>query len=191
MSINNIFLVGLMGAGKTTIGRALARRLGRDFYDSDHEIEARTGVAIPTIFAHEGESGFRLRESQAIDELTQKQSIVLATGGGAVLREENRHHLKTRGHVIYLRATPHDLWLRTRHDKNRPLLQTDNPKARLETLFQERDPLYRDCAHFIVDTGKPSVNVLVNMVMSQLELAGFNLEANTLAGLHENKTDSP
>jgi len=174
----NIFFVGLMGAGKTTVGRAVARRLGRPFYDSDHEIEARTGARIPVIFELEGEAGFREREAQVIDELTTRESIVLATGGGAVLRPENRSVLHTRGIVIYLRANPHDLWLRTRKDKNRPLLQTEDPKAKLEALFAERDPLYRECAHFVVETGRPSVNGLVNMVLMQLEMSGITPQAN-------------
>lgn len=151
----------------------MARRLGRQFYDSDHEIEARTGVRIPVIFEHEGEEGFRQRETQTIDELTQRDGIVLATGGGAVLRAENREYIKSRGTVVYLRANPHDLWLRTRRDKNRPLLQTADPRARLEQLYQERDALYRECATFIIETGRPSVNALVNMVLMQLEVAGI------------------
>lgn len=151
----------------------MARRLGRQFYDSDHEIEARTGVRIPIIFEHEGEDGFRQREAQTIDELTQRSGIVLATGGGAVLRAENREHIKSRGTVVYLRANPHDLWLRTRRDKNRPLLQTADPRARLEQLFKERDALYRECATFVIETGRPSVNALVNMVLMQLEVAGI------------------
>lgn len=151
----------------------MARRLGRQFYDSDHEIEARTGVRIPVIFEHEGEDGFRQREAQTIDELTQRSGIVLATGGGAVLRAENRENIKSRGTVVYLRATPHDLWLRTRRDKNRPLLQTADPRARLEQLFRERDALYRECATFVIETGRPSVNALVNMVLMQLEMAGI------------------
>lgn len=169
----SIFFVGLMGAGKTTVGRAVARRLGRPFFDSDHEIEARTGARIPVIFELEGEAGFREREAHVIDELTARESIVLATGGGAILRPENRALLHTRGLVIYLRANPHDLWLRTRKDKNRPLLQTEDPKAKLEALYDTRDPLYRECAHFVVETGRPSVNGLVNMVLMQLEMAGI------------------
>ena len=168
----NVFFVGLMGAGKTTVGRAVARRLERPFFDSDHEIEARTGARIPVIFEMEGEAGFRDRESQVIADLTQRENIVLATGGGAVLRPENRDCLKSSGIVIYLRANPHDLWLRTRKDKNRPLLQTEDPKARLEALYEVRDPLYRECADFVIETGRPSVNGLVNMVLMQLELAG-------------------
>ncbi len=168
----NVFFVGLMGAGKTTVGRAVARRLERPFFDSDHEIEARTGARIPVIFELEGESGFREREVQVIDELTTREGIVLATGGGAVLRPENRAALKERGFVVYLRANPHDLWLRTRRDKNRPLLQTEDPKARLESLYEIRDPLYREIADFVVETGRPSVNGLVNMVLMQLDVAG-------------------
>ncbi|MGY8527248.1 shikimate kinase [Paracidovorax citrulli] len=169
----NLFFVGLMGAGKTTVGRAVARRLGYPFFDSDHEIEERCGVRIPIIFEHEGEEGFREREAQMIDELTGRQGIVLATGGGAVLRPSNRDWLNTRGTVVYLRASPHDLWLRTRHDRNRPLLQTEDPKARLEALYQQRDPLYRQVAHFVIETGRPTVAQLANMVLMQLEMAGF------------------
>ncbi|WP_153099245.1 shikimate kinase [Paraburkholderia hayleyella] len=173
----NVFFVGLMGAGKTTVGRAVARRLGRPFFDSDHEIEARTGTRVPIIFEIEGEAGFREREAQVIADLTQQRRIVLATGGGVILREDNRAALHQNGLVIYLRATPHDLWLRTRRDRNRPLLQTEDPKARLEALFEIRDPLYRECAHFIIETGRPSVNGLVNMVLMQLEMAGITQPA--------------
>lgn len=162
-----------MGAGKTTVGRTVARRLDYPFFDSDHELEARCGVRIPVIFDHEGEAGFRDREAQMIDELTRRQGVVLATGGGAVLRPANRQCLKDRGTVVYLRASPHDLWLRTRHDRNRPLLQTEDPKGRLEALYAERDPLYREVADFIIETGKPSVAQLANMVLMQLEMAGF------------------
>ncbi len=162
-----------MGAGKTTVGRAVARRLDRPFFDSDHEIEARTGARIPVIFELEGEAGFRDREAQVITDLASQRDIVLATGGGAILRPENRQALQNNGLVVYLRANPHDLWLRTRRDKNRPLLQTEDPKARLEELFAVRDPLYRECAHFVIETGRPSVNGLVNMVLMQLEMAGI------------------
>ncbi len=175
----NVFFVGLMGAGKTTVGRAVARRLDRPFFDSDHEIEARTGARIPVIFDLEGEAGFREREAAVIAELTAREGIVLATGGGVILRSENREFLHSRGLVVYLRANPHDLWLRTRKDKNRPLLQTEDPKAKLEALYNMRDPLYRECAHFIVETGRPSVNGLVNMVLMQLEMAGITRKAHT------------
>ncbi|GJG97111.1 shikimate kinase [Cupriavidus pauculus] len=173
----NLFFVGLMGAGKTTVGRSVARRLDYPFVDSDHELEARCGVRIPVIFEHEGEAGFRDREEQIIAELTGRSGVVLATGGGAVLREANRAALKANGTVVYLRASPHDLWLRTRHDRNRPLLQTQDPKGRLEALYAERDPLYREVADFIIETGKPTVAQLANMVLMQLEMAGFTLPA--------------
>lgn len=168
----NVFFVGLMGAGKTTVGRPLARRLNRRFFDSDLEIEVRSGSRIPAIFELEGEAGFREREARVITDLTGRENIVLATGGGAVLRPENREMLQKRGLVIYLRTNPHDLWLRIGGDKNRPLLQTADPKARLEALYEARDPLYRECAHFVIETGQPSVDALVSMVLMQLEMAG-------------------
>ena len=160
-----------MGAGKTTVGRLLAKKLGRRFLDSDHEIEARCGVSIPVIFEMEGEEGFRKREAQVIDELSQQSNLVLATGGGAVLLAENRQHLHDRGYVIYLRANPHELWLRTRNDKGRPLLNNDDPKGTLEKLYEIRDPLYRETAHHVIDTGKPSVAQLVNTLLMQFELS--------------------
>lgn len=147
----NIYLVGLMGAGKTTVGRQLAKRLGRTFYDSDHEIVARTGVPIPTIFEIEGEDGFRRREAQAITELSSEDNIVLATGGGVILNPENRRRLHDTGWVVYLNVPPALLYERTRHDRNRPLLQVADPLARLEELYTIRDPLYRETAHFVVN----------------------------------------
>ena len=153
----NIFFVGLMGAGKTTVGKLLAKRLGKTFYDSDHEIENRTGVNIPVIFELEGEAGFRKREVMAIEELTAMHDIVLATGGGAVLCKQNRESLSQHGTVVYLRASVNELWHRTKNDKNRPLLQTDDPRAKLEKLYTERDPLYREIADIIIDTGDQSV----------------------------------
>lgn len=147
----NIYLVGLMGAGKTTVGRQLAKRMGRPFYDSDHEIVERTGVPIPTIFEIEGEDGFRRREAQTIAELSAAQSIVLATGGGVVLNPENRRRLHDTGWVVYLNVPPALLYERTRHDRNRPLLQVADPLSRLEELYAIRDPLYRDAAHFVVN----------------------------------------
>ncbi len=164
----NIFLIGLMGSGKTTVGRLLARRLHLSFVDSDHEIEAHTGVRISTIFEVEGESGFRLREADMIARLTQRQGIVLATGGGAILNVHTRQLLQARGLVIYLRADPEQLWLRTRHDRQRPLLQTAHPKARLQELYAQRDPLYREIAHLIIDTGQQSVPRLVSHLESEL-----------------------
>jgi shikimate kinase len=165
----NFFLVGLMGAGKTTIGKHLAKRLGKTFYDSDHEIERRTGVKIPVIFDIEGETGFRQREQQVIHDLTHRQNIVLATGGGAVLNPSNRADLKSNGTVIYLRANIDDLFARTRRDKNRPLLQTSNPKIKLAELFSERDPLYREVADIVIDTGKQSVASLLNQLDGKLQ----------------------
>ena len=145
----NIFLIGLMGAGKTTHGKQLAALLQRDFIDSDQLICQRTGVSISTIFELEGEGGFRKREAAIIDELTRRNSIILATGGGAVLSSDNRHWLHTRGTVIYLHATPEILYRRIQYDKNRPLLQVANPLDKLQTLYQQRDPLYRETAHFV------------------------------------------
>jgi shikimate kinase len=140
-----------MGAGKTTVGRQLARRLGRRFFDSDHEIVERTGVLIPTIFEIEGEEGFRRRESQTIAELSGVDNIVLATGGGAVLNPENRRILHETGWCVYLNVPPVLLYERTKHDRNRPLLQVANPLAKLEELYAARDPLYREAAHFVVE----------------------------------------
>lgn len=164
----NIFLVGLMGAGKTSVGRMLARRLNKVFYDSDHEIERGTGVRIPLIFEIEGESGFRERESRLLAELVKEENIVLATGGGAVISESNRNVLAANGTVVYLRATAKDLWQRTRHDKNRPLLQTANPMAKLQELFTQRDPLYREIADIIIDTGSQSLTSLVRQLEQKL-----------------------
>ena len=165
--------MGLPGSGKTTIGRQLARRLGQPFVDSDHEIEHRLGCSIREFFAREGEDSFRKQEQQVIDELTQTHQGVIATGGGAVLREVNRRHMHERGQVIYLRSTPEDVFRRVRHDTARPLLQVDDPLNRLRTLFEARDPLYREAAHFVIETGRPSVAMLVNMICMQLELAGY------------------
>lgn len=164
----NIFLVGMMGAGKTTVARLLAGRLNRTFIDSDQELEARCGVKVPVIFEIEGEEGFRNREAAILEELTSRSGIVLATGGGAVLRPENRQRLISRGVVIYLRAQPRDLYMRTRHDKNRPLLATADPQKRLEELFEQRDPLYREVADLVVDTGRQGVQLLVRHILSTL-----------------------
>jgi len=164
----NIILVGLMGAGKTTIGRLLAKHFERAFVDSDHEIEARTGVRIPVIFELEGEAGFRARESQVLGEIVRRENIVLATGGGAVLAPDNRSALREHGLVIYLRAQPSDLWHRTQYDRNRPLLRTGDPEARLQELFTVRDPLYQETAHMIVDTGRQSPHMLAGKLEQQL-----------------------
>lgn len=162
--LGNIFFVGLMGAGKTTIGRLLAKHLNKTFYDTDHEIERRTGVKISVIFEVEGEAGFRKREMAVIEELSHMQDIILATGGGAVLMQENRKTLKQYGTVVYLRAHIHELWQRTRNDKNRPLLQNNDSRTKLEQLFAERDPLYKDVASIIVDTGGQPVNAIVHHI---------------------------
>ena len=169
MKPGNIFLVGLMGAGKTTVGRLLARRLKLRFFDSDHEIEERCGVKIPLIFEIEGEAGFRTREEQAIAELTSMEGIVLATGGGAVLNADSRRRLSASGTVIYLNARPEDLYERVRHDRNRPLLTTAEPLARLRALHAERDALYRGVADLVIDTGAQSVQFLVRDLVDRLE----------------------
>jgi shikimate kinase len=164
----SIFLVGLMGAGKTSVGRLLAKRFSKTFYDCDQEIERRTGVKIPVIFEIEGETGFRAREAAVLKELTSLNDIVLATGGGAVLRADNRQILMNNGTVVYLRASLEDLWLRTRHDRNRPLLRTPDPRAKLEELFAERDPLYREVAAVIMDTGNQSLGNLATRLEQRL-----------------------
>lgn len=165
----NIFLVGPMGVGKSTIGRQLARRLKLDFHDSDQAIEARTGADIPLIFDIEGETGFRRREQQVIDDLTRLQGIVLATGGGAVLSAENRRHLRERGLVIYLRANAEQLLARTDRDKQRPLLQSEDKFARIEEILRERDVLYRELADLIIDTDRLTVRRTVNNICRQLD----------------------
>ena len=164
----NLFLVGMMGAGKTSVGRLLAKRCNKAFYDCDLEIERQTGVKIPVIFDIEGETGFRAREVAMLRELAVKRDIVLATGGGAVLCEENRRLLAHHGTVIYLRAMPDDLSQRTRHDRQRPLLQAGNRRAVLEQLFIQRDPLYREVATLIVDTGKQSLRSLGQQIEQRL-----------------------
>ena len=168
----SIALVGMPGCGKSTVGRHLARQLGWRFVDSDHEIERQIGGSIRTFFEQQGEAAFRELEQQMIAALTQQTEMVLATGGGAVLREANRRALKAGCKVVYLRSTPQELFRRLRHDTQRPLLQVTDPLKRLRDLFHERDPLYRDAADFQIVTGRPSVPNLVNMILMQLELAG-------------------
>jgi shikimate kinase/3-dehydroquinate synthase len=182
----NIFLVGLMGAGKTTVGRALAKRLNKRFVDSDHEIEARTGASIPLIFEIEGEQSFRQREAEVIRDLTAQDDIVLATGGGAVLNTENRNFLKSRGTVIYLRASVNSILQRTGHDKNRPLLQTADPRKTLEDLSRTREPLYREVADIIIDTGRPNVQFLLQTILAQLA----SVQKHTISAVHPSVTDS-
>ncbi|MGN6704027.1 MAG: shikimate kinase AroK, partial [Burkholderiaceae bacterium] len=167
---SNIFLVGLMGAGKTTVGRALAKKLNKRFVDTDQEIEARTGATVSLIFEIEGEDSFRQREADIIRELTAQSELVLATGGGAVLRAENRELLAARGTVIYLRASVNHLLQRTSRDRSRPLLQTGDPRKKIEQLAREREPLYRDVAHLTIDTGRPNVQFLINAILAQLDL---------------------
>ena len=164
----SLFLTGPMGAGKSTIGRQLAKQLLLPFHDSDHEIESRTGVDIPLIFELEGEAGFRKRETTVIDELTRLPNIVLATGGGAVMDPDNRQHLKTRGRVIYLHTSVNHQLKRTRKDRNRPLLQTGNPRDKLEELMYIRDPLYREIASIIIDTDGMRVRDVVKIIMQRL-----------------------
>ncbi|MBS1189208.1 MAG: shikimate kinase [Rhodocyclaceae bacterium] len=164
---DNIYLVGLMGAGKTTIGRQLAKRLGRPFFDSDHEIEARTGVRIPTIFEIEGEEGFRRREAHTIAELAAERNIVLATGGGVVLNPENRRQLHDSGWVVYLNVPPRLLYERTRHDRNRPLLRVPDPLAKLAELHATRDPLYREVAHLVVDGSRLVASGIVHHLLRE------------------------
>ena len=165
----SLFLTGPMGAGKSTIGRQLSRQLRMAFYDSDREIENRTGVDIPLIFELEGEQGFRKRERLVIDELTSLPDIVLATGGGAILDADNRKHMAERGLVIYLHASVNQQLARTKHDRNRPLLQTDNPRQRLDDLMQLRDPLYREIADLVIDTDGKRVMAVVNQIIRKLK----------------------
>ncbi len=164
----NIFLVGLMGAGKSTVGRLLARRLSKRFVDTDHEIEKRNGVTIPVIFEIEGEDGFRRREQEVLADLAQEQGLVLSTGGGIVLRPENREALRNHGFVVYLNARPELLAERTKHDRSRPLLNVEDPLARLRQLHAVRDPLYREVAHAIVETGRGAPQQVVQAILSEM-----------------------
>ena len=164
----NIFLVGMMGAGKTTIGRALAQRLGMQFADTDRVLVERTGVTVATIFEFEGEEGFRRRESGVLAELAAGEGLVIATGGGAVVAAENRALMRSRGTVVYLRARLENLWQRMRNDTSRPLLATADPRATLAMLLEAREPLYREAAHVIVDTGTQSASTVVGRVVAAL-----------------------
>ena len=167
-----ISLVGLPGSGKSTVGRQLARRLSLPFIDSDHVIETRLGCSIREFFDREGEDRFRDLEASVLDELSQGPDGIFSTGGGSVLRPHNRERLHQRTRVVYLRSHPDELFRRLRHDRSRPLLQVADPLQRLRDLFVVRDPLYRETAHFVIETGRPSVATLVNMILMQLELAG-------------------
>ena len=164
----NLFLVGPMGAGKSAVGRQLARLLHLEFVDSDDEIELRTGVDIPFIFEKEGETGFRKRETAVIDDLSRQEGIVLATGGGAIIDAQNRNHLGARGFVIYLHTSVDQQLTRTRKGRGRPLLQDDNPRAVLETLMAIREPLYREIADMTVDTDSRKVRDVVNEILDRL-----------------------
>lgn len=168
----------MMGAGKTTVGREYARRHGLDFLDCDQELVARTGVSVATIFEIEGEEGFRRRETQLLDELTQRGRLVLATGGGVVLAAENRAMLASRCLVVYLKVPPRQLWERTRHDRNRPLLQVPNPRGRIEELYRQRDPLYAEIADIVVEGGRGSPGGMVRQVDRAIE-AYWNTHAHT------------
>ncbi|OGA95930.1 MAG: shikimate kinase [Burkholderiales bacterium RIFCSPHIGHO2_12_FULL_61_11] len=171
--MTSISLIGLPGSGKSTVGRQLARRLQLPFVDSDHAIEERLGCSIRQYFEREGEDRFRDIEEAVLDELTLQPSGVLSTGGGAVLRPANRQRLRERTQVVYLHSSPEEVFRRLRHDQHRPLLQVADPLARLRDLYSARDPLYRETAHFVIETGRPSVSTLVNMIIMQLELAGL------------------
>lgn len=164
-----IFLVGMMGAGKTTLGRTLARKLGWEFIDLDHELESRCGVPVATIFEIEGEQGFRKRESMLLDEVTQRNNIIVATGGGAILNPNNRQHLKQRGIVVYLRADAKELFRRVEFDRKRPLLQTNNPKQSLKDLLNQREPLYMETADLVFDTENLPITNTVRKLVNALQ----------------------
>lgn len=174
---SNIILVGLMGAGKSTIGRHLAKLMRKEFYDSDRVIEERTGVDISTIFEIEGEQGFRDREEQIIKELCELENIVLATGGGSILRETNRQNMKKGGHVVYLRTSAELLFSRIRYDKTRPLMQTKSPINTLKKLLDDREPFYMDVADSVIMTGKQKVGVIVKRVEDALNKVSSNKSA--------------
>ncbi len=164
--------MGLPGSGKSTVGRQLARRLQLPFLDSDQVIEQRLGCSIRDYFEREGEARFRDLEEAVIEELSRSGGV-LSTGGGAVLRPANRRHLRERCQVVYLKSSPEELYRRLRHDRQRPLLQVADPLRKLRELYTARDPLYRETAHYVIETGRPSVATLVNMIVMQLELAGL------------------
>lgn len=166
---DSIFLVGLPGSGKSTVGRQLARRLGLAFVDTDHHIEHQLGCSVREYFEREGEQAFRDLEQATLAELVLRPGIVLSTGGGSVLREANRYALRTHGWVVYLKSSPEELFRRLRHDKSRPLLQVGDPLAKLKELYRARDPLYRQVCHHVLETGRPSVSALVNHIAMQWE----------------------
>lgn len=189
-SSGNIILIGMMGSGKTTVGRLLARQLGKTFIDSDEEIQKRTGVTIPHIFDVEGEAGFRLREASVLQELLARSDIVLATGGGAILDKRNRSAMRENGMVVYLKSGVHDLWQRTRHDRGRPLLQIADPRAKLQELFAQRNPLYTETADIVIHTGKQSVQILLSALVRKINMLKNTLSMKTLkVGLAERSYD--
>ncbi|MFN4119074.1 shikimate kinase [Acidovorax sp.] len=166
-------LVGMPGSGKSTIGRQLAHRVGVPFIDVDHRLEQHLGMSIRQFFEAEGEARFRDEEAALLSHLAQQPGgMVLSTGGGAVLRPDNRSVLRRFGHVLYLRASAEEIYKRIKHDRSRPLLQVGNPLDKLRELYAQRDPLYRETAHFVIETGRPTVSTLVNMILMQLEMAG-------------------
>ncbi len=169
----HVAFVGLPGSGKSTVGRQLARRLNWAFLDTDHVIEKRIGLSIREFFEREGEEAFRDLEQVVIDELTLGEPCVLSTGGGAVLRSANREHLQQRSYAVYLHSSPEGVFRRLRRDQNRPLLQVADPLTRLRDLYALRDPLYRESARFVIETGRPSVSALVHLIVKQLEISGL------------------
>jgi shikimate kinase len=183
-----ISLVGMPGSGKSTVGRHLARQLDLAFADSDTEIERRIGMPVRDYFAAHGEAAFRDVEQEVIDDLAGGKDLVLATGGGAVLRPSNRDALHSRTHAFYLRATPDELYRRLRHDTQRPLLQVEDPLARLREMYEQRDPLYRRVCHFVIESARPSVPALIQMVLAQLELSGI-VDADRIARATVNSRD--
>ena len=180
-----IIFVGLPGSGKTTIGRQMGRRLGLPFLDSDSVIEQRLGCSIREFFEREGEERFRDIEQNVLDDLSKYHHGVLSTGGGSVLRPLNRENLHARGKVVYLRSTPEEVFRRLKHDMQRPLLQVDDPQEKLRALFNVRDPLYRETAHFVFETGRPSINRMLNTIIAELDLDGFDMHT---ASPHPSRT---
>ncbi len=171
----NIYLIGPMGAGKSTVGRLLAKTLGSQFVDSDREIEQRAGVSIPTIFEYEGESGFRKREGEVLAELARLDGIVMATGGGSIMSEENRVLLHQCGFVVYLQCSIDKQLERTGRDPNRPLLQTGNPREKLRELFRTREPYYRALADFTVDTGQCTSRIAIRQILRAYQRTNAHL----------------
>ncbi|MBI3716132.1 MAG: shikimate kinase [Betaproteobacteria bacterium] len=181
--VHNIFLIGMPGAGKSTVGKALARRCGLRFLDCDHEIERRTGVAIATIFEIEGEAGFREREAQLIAEVCAGRGLVLATGGGVILREDNRRTLREHGLVVFLQTRLADLVIRTRRDTKRPLLQGDDPAGKLRALMEAREPLYHQAAHLVFDAATHHAGRMADLIIERMAQQGYTLELPPTQGI--------